>query len=164
MPQLDPAVFTPQLVWLAITFVVLYLAMARGALPRISEVLEARQNKIAHDLDEATTLRNDAEAVLAEYEAAMAKARSDGQAMLARAAEESAGRAAERHTELGERIAGQLAEAEASIARAKAGALAGIDAMAGDIARAAAEKLIGATVDEAEVKAALATAKSGSRG
>ena len=53
MPQLAFETYTPQLVWLAITFVLLYLVMWRVLLPRIGEVLDERQNRIQHDLDEA---------------------------------------------------------------------------------------------------------------
>ena len=43
LPQLNPADFAPQLVWLAVTFVVLYLILSRVTLPRIGEVIEERR-------------------------------------------------------------------------------------------------------------------------
>src|SRR3990170_484006 len=45
LPQLNPADFSPQLIWLALTFVVLYLILARVALPRIGEVLDERRER-----------------------------------------------------------------------------------------------------------------------
>ncbi|HHI81664.1 MAG TPA: F0F1 ATP synthase subunit B', partial [Rhizobiales bacterium] len=44
MPQLDTSTFMPQLVWLAITFFVLYVIMTRLALPRIGGAIEQRQD------------------------------------------------------------------------------------------------------------------------
>ena len=75
MPQLESATFISQIVWLAVTFLALYVVMARIALPRIGEVLEARQDRIAHDLDTAASLKAEAEAALAAYETSIAEAR-----------------------------------------------------------------------------------------
>lgn len=161
MPQLDPAVFTPQLIWLAITFVILYLLMARVALPRVGEVIEARQDRIAHDLEGAATFKADAEAVLAEYEKAMADAHAKAQAVLAENAERCANEAAERQAQLDARLAERLQKAEARIASARQAALESIEAVAGDVARAVTEKLIGETVDDKTVKAAVASEAKG---
>ena len=68
MPQLDYGTFLPQIVWLFLTFIVLYLIMSRAILPKIADVLEQRQDRIASDLEEAEKLRNEAQIVLEEYE------------------------------------------------------------------------------------------------
>ncbi len=143
MPQLDPAGFSPQIVWLAISFVILYLVMARIALPRIGDVIEARQDRIAHDLDAAATLKSEAEAVIAAYEASMAQTRSEAHDILAKASERRARAAAARHAKLDKRIAEQLRAAEERISAAKKDALDNIADVAGEIAEAATEKLIG---------------------
>ena len=69
MPQLDVSTFASQILWLALTFVPLYLIIVRVALPRIGEVIEARRDKIDDDLKKAAARRDEAQAVLAEYEA-----------------------------------------------------------------------------------------------
>ena len=56
MPQFDYTTFTTQLFWVCLTFGLLYLAMARLALPRIGEILEDRQDRIDNDLDKAVEL------------------------------------------------------------------------------------------------------------
>ncbi|NND48972.1 MAG: F0F1 ATP synthase subunit B', partial [Rhizobiales bacterium] len=75
MPQLDFSTYIPQLVWLAISFIALYLLMARVALPRIATVIEERRDRIASDLDEAERSKAESEAAVAAYEAALAEAR-----------------------------------------------------------------------------------------
>ncbi len=159
MPQLDPGVFLPQLVWLAITFGVLYVLMVRTALPRIAEVLEARRERITHDLDAAASLKAEADQALAEYEASIAEARASAQGMLAQAAEEHARRASEQQAALDERLAARLREAEARLAEAKTAALGHIEEIAADVARTATARLIGVEPGDEAVAAALAAAK-----
>ena len=63
MPQLDSDTFLSQIFWLIVTFGVLYWLLKTKALPKVSEVLEARQDRIASDLDRAATLRTANEAL-----------------------------------------------------------------------------------------------------
>ncbi|MEC7398311.1 MAG: F0F1 ATP synthase subunit B', partial [Pseudomonadota bacterium] len=79
MPQLDISTYPPQLVWLLITFVALYLVVWKVALPRIVDVRESRQRRIEDDLGKAETLRTEAETVLAALEKSHADAAAEAQ-------------------------------------------------------------------------------------
>src|SRR5215471_12666427 len=52
-PPLNPDTFAPQLVWLAITFGLLYLLLKRTILPRLGNIIAGRQERIRDDLAEA---------------------------------------------------------------------------------------------------------------
>ena len=68
MPQLNFHDFAPQVVWLAISFVVLYFIMSKLAIPAIGDTLEKRQAKIQGDLDAAEKASEDTRALVAAYE------------------------------------------------------------------------------------------------
>jgi F-type H+-transporting ATPase subunit b len=57
LPQLDTSSYPSQIFWLAVSFLLLFWLFRTKALPRVGEVLEARQDRIAADLDRATKLR-----------------------------------------------------------------------------------------------------------
>ena len=63
MPQLNPEFYLSQVFWLVITFSFLLIFLWRISLPRISEVLEKRENKINNDIQEAKDLQTEAEAI-----------------------------------------------------------------------------------------------------
>ncbi len=93
MPQLDFAQFPPQLVWLVLSFVVLYLGLSRYILPRLSDLLLERRTRIANDVDEAELLERDKEHSLARAEETLAKARRAGEAHVQEAATAASGEA-----------------------------------------------------------------------
>jgi len=155
MPQFDPTTFAPQIVWLVICFAVLYLLLRRVALPRIAEVLEERQERIAGDLDKAAALKAEAEAVLADYEKASAEGRAAAQAALRQAAESMSAQSAKQHAELGEKLTADLKVAESRIAKARQEATDNVRTIAADIAQAATERLIGGSIEAAAAESAV---------
>lgn len=155
LPQLDPSTYAPQVIWLAITFAVLYVLMAKVALPRIGHVLEERRHKIDQNLEKAESLKVDAEAAAAAYEGAMADARARAGEVLGDVREGAARETAERQAELGARLHADIQEAEAGIAEARDKAVAGIRDLAAEVAHSAAEKLAGETVDAGAVRSAV---------
>ena len=151
MPQFEPYWFASQLMWLAIIFVVLYLVMSRLVLPRISEVLEERSERIADDLDKAGELKKEAESVIASYEAALEKARGEASAVLAQAGQEVAELAAKRQAEFARGLAEKTAAAEQRITKAKEDAKAQIRDIAVGAAGEVVERLTGGSADEKAV-------------
>jgi F-type H+-transporting ATPase subunit b len=148
MPQLDVSTFVPQLVWLAITFVALYLLMSKLGLPRVNAVIEARRKRLDDDLTRATEIKAEAEAVLAAYQKTLADARAQAQAVIKERTDQFAAEAAERQRRLAESLAEQTRAAEREIRAAKQRALAEIRDVAVDVARSVTEKLIGSAADE----------------
>jgi F-type H+-transporting ATPase subunit b len=80
-PPLKTETFAGQLVWLAITFVLLYVLLSRMVLPRLGGILENRRSTIATDLDDAAAMKQRAEEAGAAYERALAEARSRAQVL-----------------------------------------------------------------------------------
>jgi F-type H+-transporting ATPase subunit b len=156
MPQFDSSTFASQIFWLVVTFVALYFVLARTVLPKIGQVLEARQGRIDDDLERATHLEQEAKEALAAYEAALEAARAEAQTVVREAAEEMDAEAAKRHEELGEKLAAEVKAAEARISGARDEALANIRQVASETAQAATRRLIGVEVEETRAEAAVA--------
>jgi F-type H+-transporting ATPase subunit b len=155
MPQLDLSTFPSQIFWLAVFFIVLYLLMAKLAIPRIERVIDERRNRVENDLDKAGQMKSEAEAVITAYEKALADARHQAQLTMKETSDKLAALAAERQRQAGAIIAERTSIAEKRIAAAKSAALADLRGVAVDVARSAAAKLIGGTVDEARAGAAV---------
>jgi F-type H+-transporting ATPase subunit b len=151
LPQLDIATFPPQLIWLGITFVVLYIMMARVALPRISQVLEERQHKIEDNLKKAETLKAEAEAAAEAYERALAEARAEAHGIMLETHNRIADEAAKKQAELSNELEAEIKAAEARILEAKDTAMAGLSEVAAEVALSAAEKVSGESLSESDV-------------
>ena len=161
MPQLDVSTFPPQLVWLSITFAVLFLVVWKVALPRIVNVRDNRQRRIEDDLAKAESLREEAETVMATLE----KSHADAAAAALGIHRDVAQSISEARTELQEKTAARLVEethaAEARIADEQAAAMEIIPEIAGDVTRAAVKRLIDDDVANADARNAVKAAMQG---
>jgi len=155
MPQLDAATFPSQIFWLAITFIALLIVMTWVGLPRVGAILAERRRRIDDDLGKAAQMKDEAEAVIAAYEKALAEARNDAQAMLRATVERMNAASAARLKTLADGLAAETAAAERRIAAAKDEALRGLRDVAIEVARAAAAKVTGAELDAARAREAV---------
>jgi F-type H+-transporting ATPase subunit b len=161
MPQLQIEWFPTQIFWLVVTFTLLYFALSRVALPRIAEVLNARESRIAADLERAQRLKTEAETVRAQYEKALSEARAKAQALLRETQEELAQVSSRREAEVGQRLAAETKAAEARIAKAKEDAIGGLRQVVTETTASAAERLAGGGFADKDVAAAVAAAMKG---
>tara|TARA_Y100000768_G_scaffold248700_1_gene188794 strand:- start:67 stop:657 length:591 start_codon:yes stop_codon:yes gene_type:complete len=68
MPQLNPEFWVSQVVWLVLTFGVLYIVLSKLILPKISDNLESRKSQILENIETAETQREESEKKLKEFE------------------------------------------------------------------------------------------------
>jgi len=155
MPQLDFTTYLPQVFWLVVTFAALYLIMWKVAVPGIADVLETRQKRIADNLDKAAEAKKEAEDTLAAYEKTMSEARREAQAMIAEASAQIAKEAAQREAKLALDLNGRIVQSEAAIDKAIEDAMVSVQATAMDVAAAAVEKLTGDTPGENDLAKAM---------
>lgn len=155
MAQFDPATFSPQLIWLVITFGVFYFVLAKCALPRIVEVLEERQHNIDENLDRAAALKEEAKAAAEAYEKSLSEARAEAQAVMRQAREGMAADAAKRQQALADRLASDIQAAELRIGKAKEKAISRLNEAAAEAAFAAIEKLTGEKPNAKDVSLAV---------
>lgn len=158
MPQLDFSTFSPQLIWLVITFLGLYLLMSRVALPRIGGVIEQRQSKIADDIDAAQSLKNETDKAIAAYEQALAEARAKAHTIAQETRDTLNAEVDAERAKIDAEIAEKVTKAERAIATTKAAAMKDVRKIAGDVAGDIVSQLTGSKITKAAVTKAVGKA------
>lgn len=151
MPQLDIAVFAPQIFWLAVVFAVLYIFMSRSAAPKIADVLKKRQDTISDDLAEAEKLQAKAEEARIAYEKSQNDARNNAAAVVLSKREELKANAEKQYQKLSDEFAAQADEAQAHIDEAKQKALAEIKDVATEVCADIVSQISGLKLDSGAV-------------
>lgn len=157
-PPFDSSTFASQLLWLALSFGVLYWVVSRIAAPRIAGILEVRRDRIAGDLGEAERLRGETDAAVAAYEQSLADARKKAGTIAAETREQMNRDLDVRRKAIEADLSAKVGEAEARIAGIKAQALGEVDAIATDTADAIVAALAG-TSSRDEAAAAVAAVR-----
>ena len=68
MPQLNPEFWMAQIFWLIVILSSLYIILWKIFLPKITDSIENRKLKVVNDLNEAQTLKENAEIKLKKYD------------------------------------------------------------------------------------------------
>ncbi len=158
MPQLDPSLFSTQLFWLFVSFLVLFLIAWKTALPRVADVLNARRNRIDGDLERAQALKTEAEEVLSAYEKALADASAEAQGIHRQMAQSLAAERTRRQEELSRKLSTQTRDAEARIAAEKQRAAQNIQEAVLGVVQSASARLIGGDIPESDADRAIRAA------
>src|ERR1700683_1454543 len=129
--------------WVAFAFLCfLGLLAYLGVYRKLINSLDQRQARIKGDLDEAKRLREEAQALLADFERKGRAAESEAEAIIASAKAEAERLAAAAKSRMGTCGPRRTKRAEAKTVQAEAQALAAVRSAAADAAAAAAEKIL----------------------
>ena len=133
--------------WVALGFLCfLGLLAYLGAHRKIIAAIDARQARIKAELDDARRLREEAQALLVEFERKGREAETEAAAIIASAKAEAERLAAEAKAKLEDFVARRTKMAEAKIVQAEAQALADVRAAAADAAVTAASTILSQSV------------------
>ncbi|MCX5619171.1 MULTISPECIES: F0F1 ATP synthase subunit B family protein [Bombella] len=145
MPQLhfnDPYV-QGQVLWGAIIFFIFYLLLSRSALPRVANVLKARDQRIKSDLDLARRAKQDADKAQKELHEARDKAFDDAHAIIQEIRDTAKKNIQHEVSETLARLNTEIRDAETRIAQSRTKALNHVSGIATNTATTLIERLIG---------------------
>src|ERR1700732_5258265 len=131
--------------WVALAFLLfLGLLAYLGVHRKLTDSLDQRQARIKGELDEARRLKDEAQALLAEFQRKGREAEGEAAAIIASAKAEADRLTAEAKTRMEDFVARRTTMAETKIVQAEAQALADVRSAAAEAAVAAAEKILAA--------------------
>jgi F-type H+-transporting ATPase subunit b len=129
--------------WVAVAFVAFLGALVYlGAHEMMVKYIDQRRDRIKAELDEALRLKEEAQALLAQYQRKQREAEQEAAEIIAGATAEAERMMAEAKAKMEEFIARRSKMAETKIAQAEAQALADVRAAAAEAAVSAAEKIL----------------------
>ena len=160
-PPFDSSTFPGQLLWLAISFGVLYYFMAKKALPAVGATIKQRKDRIAKDIDDATAMQQKADAAAAAHEKSLADARAQAQSLAQASRDQLAAEADAKQKAVDAELAAKFAEAERHIEAMREQAMANVGAIARDATAAIVERLIGRPAKPEAIAAAVDSQKAG---
>ncbi len=148
-----PFYMTPDF-WVAVSFLGFVALLLFYKVPAlVGRMLDDRAEAIREEIDEARRLREEAQALLADYQKKTRAADEEAAAIIEQAKREAEALTAETRKNLSEMLERRTKLAEDKIARAEAQALADVRASAVDTAVAAAERILSARSTPATGKA-----------
>jgi len=152
MPQLDPSYFSGQLFWLGVSFVILYLILSQVAIPRVQKIFDSRQQTMEEKLAKANAYRDQAEALLTDYEATLGRARGEAHERYRAVTQEVLTEMAAKQQAVLDTLQGRLHEEELALSQEGASVQKELQKVTVDVAAALLKKLTGRVYTAKEVR------------
>jgi len=145
MPQLTqlPEIWWSQLFWLAVVFGLIFFVIGRGMLPKIQSTVDAREKKVADDLERAQAARQAADATEAAWRERMDAARAEAAKVSNEAKQSSAKDTEAKVRKAAEKIHAKTEAAQIKLRTAFEGARAEIETVAAEAAAEMVSRLTG---------------------
>ncbi len=147
LPQFELSFFAPQILWEAITFLILLYLMAKFVIPKINKLLDQRASVIQKNLDAAARNKQESERLLVVYQQKLDALHKEAATIMSQARKEMADHHARSMRQLEEDIQRRKQTFRTEIEFAKQQATKEIRNLSAEAAILAAEKLIKKNVD-----------------
>src|SRR6476661_3380076 len=157
MPQLSQLsqVYLSQFLWLAVALGFIFFVIARGMVPKIQATVDAREQRIAGDLEAAQNARAAADETEAAWRARMDSARADA-GRIAQEAKAESGRDTEAQVKAAaDKINLKIESAQGKLKDAVTAARAEIETVAAEATQEMVKRLTGIAVEKNEAASAV---------
>lgn len=141
LPQLDVATYPSQIVWLLLSFGVLYIVVLKLGLPRITTTLSDRQQQIDRALRMAARAQEEAKALDAGMEAELERAREEAREKLRRGQLKIAQSMEKEEAALAGKLEARMQEARDAIQLEQTRVMGELDSVVLESSRAALQRL-----------------------
>ena len=155
LPQLDISTWPNQLLWLAVTFLVGYLLMAKVITPRIGTVLNTRRQTIFDDLKRAKDADAEAKQMKEDYESALETARITAAEAASKAMADAKAKAEAAEVELTAKLAKKTKAAEIKLSKMRDQALANIHDVAKELTLDTVSSVTGMKINKTDADKAI---------
>ena len=153
MPQLNPEFWISQIFWLTLTFGILYIALSKLILPKISANLELRKSQIQENIEAAEKQREDSELKLKEYESIISKSKINAKNIFKESREKAQKDISVKRELLEKQIDDEIKKAEKEISQLKKTAPEKINKIAIETSSEILKELIGAEINNSSISA-----------
>jgi F-type H+-transporting ATPase subunit b len=154
IPQMDQTWYANQLLWLAISFALLYAIVSLFIAPTAASILATREGAINDAIAEAEKAKRAAETTKSDFESGGQSARAQASELIAKAQAENNKAAADAIAKLDHELARKLEQAETRIVDARTKAHSSMQDATASLAGVMAAKLLGRAVTAEEATAA----------
>ena len=153
MPQLNPEFWISQIVWLVITFGILFIVLSKFILPKISDNLETRKSQILENIETAEKQREDSEKKIKEFDKIILESKNQAKNFFNDARQKVIEDIAKKKTLLEKDIDSEISVAEKEISELKKSSHDKITKIAIETSSDLIKQLIGETVNSSSISA-----------